>query len=112
MEKIAYCGLNCETCSAYIAQQTDDQALREKTAKAWSGGGFVVQPDQINCDGCHATANTFFHCTQCTVRTCASARGFSTCAECGDYPCNDKLQTLWKQIQSAEAKATLDSLRP
>ena len=33
---IAYCGLDCEQCDAYIATLHDDQALREKTAKLWA----------------------------------------------------------------------------
>ena len=33
---IAYCGLDCETCDAYLATINDDQALREKTAKLWA----------------------------------------------------------------------------
>ena len=33
---IAYCGLDCEKCDAYIATINDDQQLREKTARAWS----------------------------------------------------------------------------
>ena len=30
---IAFCGLDCEKCDAYIATKNDDQALREKTAR-------------------------------------------------------------------------------
>lgn len=33
---IAYCGLDCEKCDAYIATINDDQHLREKTAKLWA----------------------------------------------------------------------------
>ena len=33
---IAYCGLDCEKCDAYLATINDDQNLREKTAKLWS----------------------------------------------------------------------------
>ena len=33
---IAYCGLDCEKCDAYIATINDDQKLREKTAKLWA----------------------------------------------------------------------------
>lgn len=29
---IAYCGLNCEECKAYIATVNDDDELREKVA--------------------------------------------------------------------------------
>ena len=32
---IAYCGINCENCPAYIAYNTNDDKLREKTAKQW-----------------------------------------------------------------------------
>ena len=31
-KNIAICGLDCETCEAYLATLNDDQALREKTA--------------------------------------------------------------------------------
>ena len=35
-DRIAYCGLDCEKCDAYLATINDDQALREKTAKRWA----------------------------------------------------------------------------
>ena len=35
-EMIAYCGLDCEKCDAYIATIIDDQELREKTAMLWA----------------------------------------------------------------------------
>ena len=31
---IAYCGLDCEKCDAYLATINDDQALREKNCEA------------------------------------------------------------------------------
>ena len=33
-ERIGYCGLDCAACDAYLATIHDDQALREKTARA------------------------------------------------------------------------------
>ena len=33
---IAFCGLDCTKCDAYIATQTNDDALRAQTAKLWS----------------------------------------------------------------------------
>ena len=30
---IAICGIDCEQCDAYIATKSNDQALREKTAR-------------------------------------------------------------------------------
>ena len=35
---IAYCGLDCEKCEAYIATLNDDDGLRKKVAKEWSSG--------------------------------------------------------------------------
>ena len=50
---IAYCGLDCEKCDAYVATQNDDQALREKNAKLWSQmNGVEITSEMINCDGC------------------------------------------------------------
>ena len=111
IENIAYCGLNCTQCPAFIAKQTDDQTLREKTAKEWSSGDFVVTANQINCKGCHNNENCFFHCSQCGVRVCSSSRGYTTCAECGEYPCEDKLEALWSMLNTPHAKTTLDKLR-
>lgn len=33
---IAYCGLDCEKCDAYLATINDNQDLRKKTAKLWA----------------------------------------------------------------------------
>ena len=110
-ENIAYCGLDCNQCPAFIAKQTNDQDLREKTAKEWSGGGFVVTPDQVNCTGCHEAENQFFHCNQCVVRNCAHEKGVTTCADCNDYSCTDKLEALWNQLNIPHAKQTLEKLR-
>lgn len=52
---IAYCGLDCEKCDAYLATIHDDQALREKTAIAWSAlNRTTILPQDINCQGCRA----------------------------------------------------------
>ena len=40
---IACCGLDCETCDARVATLNNDNALREKTAKLWSGLNIVAQ---------------------------------------------------------------------
>ena len=52
-DMIAYCGLDCEKCDAYLATINDDQALREKTAKLWSELNHApILPEHINCQGC------------------------------------------------------------
>ena len=108
---IAYCGLDCSKCPAFIARRDNNQTLREKTAKKWSSSDFQVKPDQVNCNGCHSNENLFVFCTNCSVRNCGIEKGFNTCADCGDYPCSDKLETLWNQLGTTQSKATLDGLR-
>lgn len=50
---IAYCGLDCEKCDAYIATKNDDRELREKTAKLWAELNHApILPEHINCQGC------------------------------------------------------------
>ena len=50
---IAYCGLNCAACDAYLATLHNDQALRERTAKLWAElNNAPILPEHINCQGC------------------------------------------------------------
>lgn len=50
---IAYCGLNCAVCDAYLATLHNDQALRERTAKLWAElNNAPILPEHINCQGC------------------------------------------------------------
>ena len=48
-----YCGLKCGECPAHIAMETDDDALRAKTAAEWNAQhGSDMKPEEINCAGC------------------------------------------------------------
>ena len=81
---IAYCGLDCEHCDAYLATIKDDQALREKTAKLWSELNHVtILPKDINCEGCRADGAKTVYCDKlCAIRQCALKKGFETCGDC------------------------------
>lgn len=81
---IAYCGLDCEQCDAYIATLHDDQALREKTAKLWAELNHApILPEHIHCQGCRADGVKTVFCEQlCAVRRCALQRGVATCGDC------------------------------
>ena len=106
----AYCGLACAECPAYVAKRTADDALRAKTAKAWSGPDFPVAAADVSCDGCTVPeGKRFKYCAACEVRDCASTRDLATCAECPEYGC-DKLEKLIAMI-GPEIRTTLDALR-
>ena len=81
---IAYCGLNCEKCDAYLATINDDNELREKTAKLWSTYNAVkIEPKMINCTGCRVDGvKTVFCGTLCEIRKCAKNKNFETCGNC------------------------------
>ena len=82
--KIAYCGLNCEKCDAYIATVNDDNGLREKTARYWSElNGITITAEQINCMGCREEGVKTEFCDKlCPIRLCAKERGVDTCGGC------------------------------
>lgn len=81
---IAYCGLDCEKCDAYIATVKDDNVLREKTARLWSEmNGVEITPEMINCLGCRADGvKTPFCDGMCEIRLCASSNKLETCRDC------------------------------
>jgi hypothetical protein len=85
-ELIAYCGLDCEKCDARIATIDDDDALREKVAALWSEMNQVtITKEMINCMGCRVDGAKTPYCdSMCEIRKCASAKGYTTCADCGD----------------------------
>jgi hypothetical protein len=87
---LAYCGLDCGECEAYVATQKNDRAGLEATAKKWAAqfGGNAVSADACICDGCSTgKRKSTAHCVTCGIRLCASKRGVVTCAHCADYGC-------------------------
>ena len=87
MEKmIAYCGLDCAECGAYLAYKNNDQALREKTAAEWTKAhNFNFTPDMINCVSCKGKGVQVGHCAECEMRKCASGKGVVNCGACADF---------------------------
>ena len=81
---IAYCGLDCETCYAYLATIHDDQTLREKTAQLWASlNQAPILPEHINCEGCRVDGVKTPYCSHmCQIRKCAVAKKVHTCGDC------------------------------
>ena len=100
---IGFCGLDCETCDAYLATIRDDDALREKTAKLWSEMNQTeIRPEWINCEGCRADGMKTFFCTnQCEIRKCALGKGFSTCGDCAGMADCKTVKTIQDHVEDA-----------
>ena len=106
---IAYCGLNCSKCEAYIATQENDDQKREETAQKWSKLYMAeINPDQINCNGCKSAGAKFFHCAACDIRQCCLSKDVDNCAVCEEYIC-EKLSSFIKL--APEAGAALENIR-
>lgn len=105
---IAFCGLDCEKCDAYIATKTDDQTLRERTAKLWAElNNAPILPEHINCEGCRMVGTkTFFCSTLCEIRKCATGKDFETCGECPDKDTCPKVAQIWQANPQAKLNCT------
>lgn len=109
MERIAFCGLDCGQCPAFLAHMQDDQELRGKTAQEWSRiYGSNIQSDDVNCTGCLGNGVQFPWCsTGCPIRICAMERHVSSCGVCSGYPCE---RVEFVTGHSQEARTRLDAI--
>ncbi|GAB1467444.1 DUF3795 domain-containing protein [Candidatus Cloacimonadota bacterium] len=106
---IAPCGIDCRVCDAYIATQTNDLLLKQKMADSFKQNYGVEKPlSELDCDGCRAEGKHIGFCIVCEIRLCAVEKGYATCAECEDYPC-EKGAFIWQKC--SQSKAMLDALR-
>jgi hypothetical protein len=109
-KQIAYCGLICTDCPAYIATQNDDDDIRKTTAEDWTKRyNHQFKIEDINCDGCIAgTDRVIGQCLVCIVRKCGQEKGVTNCAYCEEYVCDE----LAKYFEMAPVmKANLEEIR-
>jgi hypothetical protein len=108
---IAYCGLNCSVCPAYLATQADDHAALERVAAQWReeyhNPNFTVET--VTCDGCLSGPHKCSHCFECTIRSCGIAHGVANCAYCAEYSTCDKIQGFIAMV--ADARLNLEAIR-
>jgi len=108
---ISYCGINCEECPAFIAHLTNDDALREKTAREWTTTRWPLTRDDIDCVGCKMMEGPhpgFVY--ECDLRTCGNERGVVTCAHCDRYEGCESIKEFTANA-GEEARERLDRLR-
>jgi hypothetical protein len=106
---IAYCGLDCSKCDAYLATIENSTTKRIETAQKWSEMyKHDIKPEHINCDDCKSNGTKFFHCNNCEIRQCCISKKVEHCAACNDYIC-DILADFIKM--APEAGLALEKLR-
>ena len=110
MDKIiAYCGLVCSDCPAYIATQANDQAALEAVAAQWREEYNIpdISAKSVLCDGRLGGSNKVWHCAECNIRACGVQHDVVNCAHCAEYPC-DKLEHFFGMVP--DVRATLDQI--
>lgn len=100
---IAFCGLECSACPAYIATQKNDDEERTKVAKMWSEEFKTeIKPEDINCNSCLSREEPLFnHCKICDIRLCGLEKKVQNCGFCDDYIC-EKLTKFFEMAPIAK----------
>ena len=108
-EMIAFCGLNCFECGAFLATKENDDQKRAEVAQEWSKLFKVeIKAEDINCEGCQSDRGRVFnYCKVCKIRKCGKGKGLENCGYCDDYPCR-KLDFILSN--AADAKNRLDKI--
>ena len=108
-EMIAFCGLGCHECEAFLATQENDDQRRATVAQEWSRLFKVeIKPEDINCDGCLSNGERIFnYCKVCEIRKCGNGKSLKNCGYCGEYPCH-KLDFIFSK--APDAKNRLDKI--
>lgn len=109
-EMVAFCGITCQKCGAFLATKTNDDEKRAKVARLWSKEfKSDIKPEDINCAGCLSDSENLFNYSKtCEIRKCGKDKGVVNCAHCNDYAC-EKLEKLFNMVPSA--KTRLDSIK-
>lgn len=88
---ISACGLICSKCDAYCATKENDLTKLELVAADWRKryGTDAISAEDVRCHGCmKEDGSKCCYCdSMCGVRQCVVKKGFSTCAQCGSFPC-------------------------
>ena len=81
----APCGLLCATCGVYISHRDGNEKFRDKLAALYGS-----EPEATVCKGCmqdEPPECLYGFCQSCPLRDCVRAKGYTSCHQCADWPC-------------------------
>jgi hypothetical protein len=108
---IAYCGLVCNDCPAYLATEADDRQALVRVAAQWREeyNAPEITVESVICGGCVSNdERKCGHWYECEIRACGAERGVVNCAHCGDYTC-ERLEDFFGFVP--DARGVLDRVR-
>ena len=98
---MAFCGIDCLECLAYIASQNDDTTALKDIALRWGQHDKqTYSVEDIRCYGCRSTVLNR-HCYVCAIRDCSMEKGLRNCGECSEFICS-KLREEWATWHDAD----------
>lgn len=88
----APCGLACWACAYYKDNITDELAGQ---VAAMIG----IPVEDVACEGCRSTTGCSFEAPLtggkgCKTKACVAEKGLHTCAECGEFPCENLMPVV------------------
>jgi hypothetical protein len=104
--QLSYCGIDCTSCPAFIATQTNDIEKLILLAGEWFDGS--TDYSMVVCDGCLGDGRIVQWCAECPTRACVIKRKLENCAYCADYGC-EKLLKVFEM--SDEPRINLEHIR-
>ena len=85
-ELMAPCGLHCGFCGVYIATRDRNEKFRNIMASLYG-----TKPEETECLGCmqpDSSDKLYVGCKVCTIRDCVKSKGYYSCHQCADWPCD------------------------
>ncbi|OHD62879.1 MAG: hypothetical protein A2176_07010 [Spirochaetes bacterium RBG_13_51_14] len=82
---MAPCGLYCGACGIYIATRDNNDKFKKIL-----GDLYGSKPEHTECLGCmqpELLEKLYGFCRVCTMRDCVREKGYYSCHQCADWPC-------------------------
>jgi hypothetical protein len=83
---MAPCGLYCGACGVYIATRDKNEKFKQIM-----GNLYGSKPEDTECLGCMQAdppEKLYGLCKMCKIRDCVKDKGFYSCHQCEDWPCD------------------------
>ena len=108
---IAYCGIDCAGCEAYIATQADDYQAKLALLEKWRVEYETPEMSlaDVTCDGCTSTGQPGGYTHSCPIFACGRERGVVNCAHCDDFSGCETLHGFLANVP--EALENLEAIR-
>lgn len=82
---MAPCGLYCGTCGVYLSHRDDNTKFRDILARLYG-----TAAEETRCKGCmqeDPPECLYGFCENCAIRDCVHGKGYYSCHQCDDWPC-------------------------